>query len=275
MGKCRIHNIVPLCGYRLEGIDFIRLLDYDDFVGFKFDGDDLYSNCKVTAILRSGDFVPVDAPETAKYTSPLQNGVYTHTLETFIGDLSAELEATLRLATKRRYIVLFRAKNGRYFAFGYDAGATVSYADQTAEGIGSLVTITATSMYPIFEVAEDATVHPAYNIAYSPVETSAYCTLDDENENTGILQYAYMVKISSVDGQPLDLQGLPCAVSGEKQAVYKLEGFPDLAGYVTEGEYASEEAVRGEPTAVYNLDICPLPSERVPVVLGFKFEYFK
>lgn len=176
MRNCRIQNIVPPCGYRVEGIDAIRLLDFDDFDGFKFDGDDLYNNCLVTAILRSGGFVNVDTPDTAKYTSSLQSGNYTHTLETFIGDLSAELEATLHLATKRRYIVLFRAKNGRYFAFAYEAGATVSYANQTAEGIGSLVTITAASMYPLFEVAESAFTAETFNIEYVPdFSNNAYC----------------------------------------------------------------------------------------------------
>lgn len=176
MGKCRIQNITPPCGYRVEGIDLIRLLDFDDFDGFKFDGDDLYNNCLVTAILRSGDFVEVDAPETAKYTSALQNGAYTHTLETFIGDLSADLEATLHLATKRRYIVLFRAKNGRYFTFAYEAGATVSYANQTAEGIGALVTVTAASVYPIFEVSEEAFNAETYSSEFIPdFDNGAYC----------------------------------------------------------------------------------------------------
>lgn len=176
MGNCRIQNIKPPCGYRVEGIDLIRLLDFDDFDGFKFDGDDLYNNCLVTAVLRSGDFVELDTPETAKYTSSQQNGIYTHTLETFIGDLSAELEAMLHLATKRRYIVLFRAKNGRYFAFAYEAGANVSYANQTAEGIGSLVTVTASSIYPIFEVSEDAFNAETYSSEFLPdFNNGAYC----------------------------------------------------------------------------------------------------
>lgn len=179
MGNCRIQNIAPPCGYRVEGIDFIRLLDFDDFDGFRFEGDDLYNNCLVTAILRSGDFVEVDTPETAKYTSTLQNGIYTHTLETFIGDISASLEATLHLATKRRYIALFRAKNGRYLAFAYEAGATVSYANQTAEGIGSLVTISATSIYPIFEVAVDAFTAKPYNVEFLPdFDSGAYCEVN-------------------------------------------------------------------------------------------------
>lgn len=176
MGNCRIHHIKPPCGYRVEGIDLIRLLDFDDFDGFKFNGDDLYNNCLVTAILRSGDFVEVDTPDTAKYTSSLQNGIYTHTLETFIGDLSADLEATLHLATKRRYIALFRAKNGRYFAFGYEAGATVSYTNQTTDGIGSLITVTASSIYPLFEVSESAFKSEVFNSEFLPdFEIGAYC----------------------------------------------------------------------------------------------------
>lgn len=170
---------MPPCGYRVEGIDAIRLLDFDDFNGFKFEGDDLYSNCLVTAILRSGDFVEVDTPDTAKYTSSLQNGMYTHVLETFIGDLSADLEATLHLATKRRYIVLFRAKNGRYFAFAYEAGANVSYANQTAEGIGSLVTVTASSIYPLFEVSEAAFTAKPFSSEFLPdFENGAYCEVN-------------------------------------------------------------------------------------------------
>lgn len=176
MGNCRIQNIAPLCGYRVEGLDLIRLLDFDDFDGFKFDGDDLYNNCLVTAVLRSGDFVEVDTPETAKYTSSLQNGIYTHTLETFIGDLSAELEATLHLATKRRYIALFRTRNGRRHAFAYEAGASVSYANQTAEGVGSLVTITATSIYPLFEVSKEAFSSETFSSEFIPdFDNGAYC----------------------------------------------------------------------------------------------------
>lgn len=153
MGTCRIQHLVPPCGYREGGIDSIRLLDFDDFNGFEFGGTGLYDDCLVTDVLREGNFAEVDAPDTAKYNSVLQNGVYTHTLETFVGELSAELASALHLATKRRYIVVFRSKSGRHFIFGYEAGALVSYASQTADGIGSLVTISATSIYPLFEVS--------------------------------------------------------------------------------------------------------------------------
>ena len=153
MGKCRINSLVPNCGYNTEGIEAIRLLDFDDFGGFKFDFDGLYDSCYVSEVLQRGDssYVDIAAPDSAKYSSTLNNGTCTHTVETFIGDLSASLASSLHLATKRRYIVLFRTKAGRYFVFGYEAGATVTYVNQTAEAVGSLVTISANSIYPLFE----------------------------------------------------------------------------------------------------------------------------
>lgn len=155
MGNCRINSLVPNCGYNIDGIEAIRLLDFDDFGGFKFDGDGLYDSCYVSEVLQRGDssYVDIAAPDSAKYTSTLNNGTYTHTVETFIGDLSASLSSSLHLATKKRYIVLFRTKAGRYFVFGYEAGATVTYVNQTADGLGSLVTISANSIYPLFEKA--------------------------------------------------------------------------------------------------------------------------
>ena len=175
--NCRIKSIKPPCSYRLEGIDQIKALDLDDFNGFMFDGDDLYNNCMVVSVYRSGDIIEVDAPDlVAKYSSTLQNGLYTHTLETFIGDLSADLSATLHLATKRRYIVFFRAKNGRYFCFGYEAGATVNYTNQTAEGIGSLTTFSASSIYPLFEVSAEAFKEIKTNVEFIPdFNNGAYC----------------------------------------------------------------------------------------------------
>ena len=155
MGNCRINSLVPNCGYNIGGIEAIRLLDFDDFGGFKFDGDGLYDNCYVSEVLQRGDsaYVDIAAPDSAKYSSTFNNGTYSHTVETFIGDLSASLASSLHMATKRRYIVLFKTKSGRYFVYGYEAGATVNYTNQTAEGLGSLVTISATSIYPLFEKA--------------------------------------------------------------------------------------------------------------------------
>ena len=155
--NCRIKSIVPSCGYRAEGIASIMLLDFDDFDGFRFEDDEPYSNCFVTDVLRHGELSDMEAPDmVAKYTSTYQNGIYTHKIETFVSDLSAGLLSTLHLASRRRSVVFFRTNNGRYFGFGYEAGAKLSYTSQTNDGIGSLVTITANSIYPLFEVSKDA-----------------------------------------------------------------------------------------------------------------------
>lgn len=151
MSGCRIQNIKPPCGYRLEGIAEIRLLDYEDFEYLGFSGGGLYDNCLVSGIAYSGGFITLETPETAFYESSMQGGLYTHTLETFINELSSEVSAQLHLAANRRYLVLFKTNAGRWFIFGYEAGANVMYANQTIEGTGALVTLTAPSVYPLFE----------------------------------------------------------------------------------------------------------------------------
>lgn len=143
---CRINSIKPPCGYVVEGIAQIWLLDFADFQGFQFDG--LYDSAVVTGILKTGNFVELDAPGmTAKYSSA---GAYVHTLETFVGGLSASSISNLHLATKRRQVVAFKTNAGAYYVFGYEAGAVVNYKNQTVDGAGSLVTINAPSIYPLF-----------------------------------------------------------------------------------------------------------------------------
>lgn len=149
MAKCRITNIKPPCDYAVEGIAQIWLLDWDDFDGLRFEGGLNYDICRVKDVLRRNAFVEIDAPYmVAKYSS---TGTYTHVVETFISGLKGDNIANLHLATKKRFVVLFKTNAGTYHLFGYDSGATVSYASQTAEGIGSLLTITAGSIYPLFE----------------------------------------------------------------------------------------------------------------------------
>jgi len=142
----------PPCDYIIDGIASIWALDYGYFKLFRFEGDGLYDNCIITAIKRTDDFIEIASPETANYTSTLQNGIYNHTLETFIADLSGESISNLHLATKKRFIPIYKTHSGRYFCFGYEAGASFIYAAQTSEGLGSMVTMSASSVYPLFEV---------------------------------------------------------------------------------------------------------------------------
>lgn len=178
MAKCRIQNINPSCAYNVPGIDRVSLLDYEDFIGFGFDADDLYDNCLVTEIQRAGTFSDLEVTENAKYNSSYQNGVYTHTLETFISGLSADVVQNLHLGTKRRYVVIFRTNAGRFHVFGYEAGARLTYANQTDESTGALVTLRADSIYPLFEVIAAAfeTTQPV--IEFVPdFELGAYCII--------------------------------------------------------------------------------------------------
>lgn len=151
--NCRITHIEPPCAYNVEGIRCIRLLDFDDFTALEFHGAG-YETCIVTEIIHKGDFINVEATGGAKYNSTLQNGLHTHKIETFIGDLSAELQAELQLASKRRFLVEFEIYSGRRFLFGYEAGAEVSFNNQTAESVGSMLTISAMSIHPLFELGE-------------------------------------------------------------------------------------------------------------------------
>lgn len=147
--KCRVQKIVPNCDYSVEGIAQIWLLDFEDFEGFRFLNKGNYDSCYVTDILRSSEFIEVDAPDMiGKYNS---TGNYTHTIETFIGDITADTISNLHLATKRKQIPLFKSNSGKVYTFGYEAGATINYNNQTGDGFGSVLTISSNSIYPLFE----------------------------------------------------------------------------------------------------------------------------
>lgn len=156
----KITTLKPACDYTLEGIRAVSLLDWEDFVGFEFSGDDLYSNCQVVAINQGADFVDVQS-DFSKYTSQVSTRVYTHTVECFVAALNASMLSNLALGIMRRYVVLFETNAGKRFVFGYEAGASFNYAGQTEGAIGATVTLTCLSRYPLFEV-NAAVVSPVW-----------------------------------------------------------------------------------------------------------------
>lgn len=173
----RITTIKPPCGYVVAGVASIQLLDFEDFRGFAFFGNDLYRNCLVTGIMRVANFVEMQA-DSAKYSSAQNGKLEIHTLETFIGELSDDTLSNLNLAKKRRYIPVFKLNNGKYYTYGYEAGATVNYVNQSEEGIGSIVTISAASIYPLFEV-DAAALTNYYGIEFVPdFINGAYCEIE-------------------------------------------------------------------------------------------------
>lgn len=170
----------PPCDYNLEGIDEVRVLDFEDFKGYKFEGDNLYANCRVIAILRTGDLAEIATAESTKYGSTISANIYSHVLETFVPNLTAGILANAHLGTKRRYVVVFRSKMGRYYTFGYEAGAVFTYTAQTPESLGALVTLTAASVYPLFETdAAALELNNSYTGEFIPdLDDNTYCKTD-------------------------------------------------------------------------------------------------
>lgn len=173
----RITNLMPACGYNPGGINAVRVLDFDDFIGFGFSGGALYDSCLVTKIERSGNFADTQA-KAAKYDGPINGKIVTHKLETFIESLDADFTSAIHLASRRRYIVIFEGMNGKPYAFGYEAGAAVSYTGQTDGALGYIVTFTAASIYPLFEVTPQALIENKPTVNWLPdFINGAYCEI--------------------------------------------------------------------------------------------------
>lgn len=173
----RITTLMPACGYNPGGITSVRVLDYDDFIGFGFEGGALYDRCLVTDIDRIGNFADVQA-KAAKYSGPISGKIVTHTLETFVESMEADIIAAIHLASRRRYVVVFDGMNGRAYAFGYEAGAQPVYTGQTDGAQGFIITFAAPSVYPLFEVTPQALLDttPTSNWLADYV-TGAYCEI--------------------------------------------------------------------------------------------------
>jgi hypothetical protein len=164
---------MPVCGYNPGGIPTVRVLDWEDFTGFRFAGSGLYDSCLVSAVQRSGNFADVQA-KVAKYSGPISGKIIVHTLETFIEGF--DLISAIHLASRRRYVVIFDATNGRSFAFGYEAGAVPTYTGQTDGALGYLITFTAPSIYPLFEVTPAALLTSTPTTKWLPdFINGAYC----------------------------------------------------------------------------------------------------
>lgn len=169
---CRISTLKPACNYNTGGIQTLSVLDWDDFKGYGFAA--LYDACLVTDIERVAEFVDVQA-DTAKYASSMAGRVTTHSVTSFVSEMSAAMISALHLASKRRYVVLF-FDGTKYFTFGHEAGATLAYALQTDGARGAAIVFNCLSLYPLFEVTADAVA--GLNMAYTFLPdfvTGAYC----------------------------------------------------------------------------------------------------
>lgn len=266
MANCRIQNLTPECGYNAPGVDTVLLLDFEDFKGFVFENGASYASCYVESILHTGAFIALDLSAfPGQFSSSLNAGIYAHGLEGFIAELSGPILSDLHLASKRPQLVVFRTRAGRYFTFGHDNGARVSYALQTAENAGAVLSLTASSHYPLFEVSPDAFEIDAFPAMFVPLfDDTAVCEIDPVTDIfTGFQQASIAVKVSIFTGEPLDRDGRPTAQTGLPQAALTLESFPAPAGFEVVGYYERRALLNGEPTVNYAPDIC---AEEVPAV---------
>lgn len=176
MAKCRINNLTPPCGYNVQGIIAAQVMDLEDFSGFQFFGDGLEDSALVEKIF-GGAPVAVPTSSATKYSSAKNGKLYTHTLESFIPELSAQLSASLDLAGHRKFIVIFTTAMGKRFAFGYGNGASLSYTNQSAEALGSLVTLSAVSTFPIFELTAEAVIGTPRAMFDVDFDFGAFCEI--------------------------------------------------------------------------------------------------
>lgn len=76
---------------------------------------------------------------------------------------------------------------------------------------------------------------------------------------TGFIQASIAYKVSSATGEPLDVDGVLCSISGKKQAIAILEGAanPNPTRYEVESTFKARGSVNGEPSIEYAPDRCP------------------
>lgn len=258
--QTRVTSLLAPCDYQIGGISKIILIDLEDFKGLKFSGDNLYDTCNIEAITYIGTPFEINTPDTAKYTSALSGKTTSHTLETFIPTIDADLQAQLLLASKRKYIVIFIGNNSDWYLFGYDNGASLSFNGQTNDGIGSLVTITAVTPYPLFTIAPFTESAPFSNFVWVPAPDYGYTCLLHSGQN--LKQYNAMVKVSVPDGIPLNAVNTPSTVdvSNPQTAAIRVGAVVDLPdSYTADKTYEDFEYIEGAATFELSEDCVPPP----------------
>lgn len=82
---------------------------------------------------------------------------------------------------------------------------------------------------------------------------------------TGYKQATVAYKVSRSGGEPLDVNGILTRISGRKQAIAVLEGYPnpDPIKYEVEFYYDKNGIVSGNPTISLDIQSCPIGYIRV------------
>lgn len=250
--NCKLNkDLTGDCKYSISGIHSLWVLNIDDFQVYEFRNDKLYSEIYVDNIFIKGKWYELQTIDDSKFTEKFVNGGYTQELTTYISKFDSEIQAEILKTNKRKFLVLFRTNEGRYFVYGSDGGVPFIYTAETgAKGasIGYSVTLSKSSQFPLFEVNPDYIINGGgAKFQYLPVFEPIFCELNNVSKNTGYQVATYALKQTIDKGESLDINGELCAVSGKKQAIVILQGKsnPDSTKYESEGTYTPDSVLKG------------------------------
>ncbi len=172
--NCKLtKNIKASCKYNPGGISEIYLLDIRDFITYRFREDNLFDKPFVEAIYRpyNATYISLGVVQESNFTENKDaNGTYKQSLSTFVHTLEADKLENLLIAEASHYIVVFKTLQDTWFTFGSNKGASFSFSQltgQTGETNGYNITISADSIYPLFEAADDVLTFK-YDTVYKP-----------------------------------------------------------------------------------------------------------
>lgn len=249
---CKLNkDLTGICDYAISGIHSLWVLNIDDFQVYEFRNDKLYSEIYIDNIYIKGKWHELQTIDESKFTEKFVNGGYTQELTTYISKFDSEIQAEILKTNKRKFLVLFRTNEGRYFVYGSDGGVALTYTSETGtkgSSIGYSVTLSKNSQFPLFEVNPDYMVNGGgAKFQYLPVFEPIYCELNASSKNTGYQVATFALKQTIDKGEALDIDGNLCAVSGKKQAIVVLQGKsnPDSSKYETEGTYTPDSVLKG------------------------------
>lgn len=156
MNKNIITGIEKHTGYNTGGISNIFLLDIRSFIAYRFTNDMLFDECFVESVRISDyNYMEVETIESSKFQESMDNGIYKQQLTTFVRKLGAAKTSNLLKTNTTKYLVMFKTYENKYFCFGSDGGATVSFSQISGEIGGSSgynLTINKSSVYPLFQI---------------------------------------------------------------------------------------------------------------------------
>lgn len=156
MNKNIITGIEKHTGYNTGGISNIFLLDIRSFIAYRFTNDMLFHECFVESVRISDyNYMEVETIESSKFQESMDNGIYKQQLTTFVRKLGAAKTSNLLKTNTTKYLVMFKTYENKYFCFGSDGGATVSFSQISGEIGGSSgynLTINKSSVYPLFQI---------------------------------------------------------------------------------------------------------------------------